>query len=154
MIRLVQIEGLPASHELYSPNSAYVDVQLKYIGNPATPFAAVQKPPRLDICLQEVYYFIISVQQMMSHSVEFQINTFDEEYRRFVSGLVEVNLYEEMGEDILSGSEVVFVKDILEPFKVTFNPFCTTGIFLYLLKTLENCRFSDIFRGYRKRPVT
>ena len=34
-----------------------------------------------------------------------------------------------------------------------FNPFYTTGIFLYPLKTLENERFSDVFRGYRKKPV-
>ena len=28
-----------------------------------------------------------------------------------------------------------------------------TGLFLYSQKTTENQRFSDIFRGYRKRPV-
>ena len=30
----------------------------------------------------------------------------------------------------------------------------STGLFLYLLKTSENQRFYDIFRGYGKRPVT
>ena len=33
------------------------------------------------------------------------------------------------------------------------NPFDATGLFLYHLKTLENQSFSDVFRGYRKRPV-
>ena len=36
----------------------------------------------------------------------------------------------------------------------SFNPFHTTGLFRYPLKTSENQRFPDIFRGYRKRPVT
>ena len=34
-----------------------------------------------------------------------------------------------------------------------FNPFHATDLFLYLLKTSENQRFCDIFRGYRKRSV-
>ena len=34
------------------------------------------------------------------------------------------------------------------------NLFHATGLFLYPLKTSENQRFLDIFRGYRKRPVT
>ena len=54
MVRLVQIEGLPVSQELYSPHSAYVDVQLKYTGSPNSISQEVQKPPRLDICLQQV----------------------------------------------------------------------------------------------------
>ena len=33
------------------------------------------------------------------------------------------------------------------------NPFHATGVFLYPLKTSENGRSSDVFRGYRKRPV-
>ena len=33
------------------------------------------------------------------------------------------------------------------------NPFCTTGLFLYPLKTSEKFWFFDMFRGYRKRPV-
>ena len=33
------------------------------------------------------------------------------------------------------------------------NPYHATGPFLYSLKTLENLCFSDVFRGYRKRPV-
>ena len=32
-------------------------------------------------------------------------------------------------------------------------PFYTTGLFLYPLKAWESLRFSDVFRGYRKRPV-
>ena len=31
------------------------------------------------------------------------------------------------------------------------NPFHTIVLFLYPLKTSENLRFSDVFRGYRKR---
>lgn len=121
MVRLVQIEGMPASQELYCPNSAYVDVGLKYTGNPETKQPKNQKPPRLDICLQQVYYFIISTEQMLSHSLEFRINTFDEHFRRYVCGVVEVKLSEEMGEDIFSGNEVVFVEEILEPFQVMYN---------------------------------
>ena len=113
MVRLVQIEGLPVSQEIYNPNSAYVDVQLKYTGKSTEDLQ--QQPPRLDICLQQVYYFIITQSQMMAHSLEFRINTFDDEFRRRVSGLVEVNLSEEMGDDILSGAEVVFVKEIQLP---------------------------------------
>ena len=35
------------------------------------------------------------------------------------------------------------------------NPFHATGLFRYSLKTSknQNQRFSDVFRGYRKRPV-
>ena len=33
------------------------------------------------------------------------------------------------------------------------NPFHATGLFLYLLKILENLWFSHIFKGYSKRPV-
>ena len=36
---------------------------------------------------------------------------------------------------------------------IVINPFYATGLFLYPLKTSENQRFSDVFRGYRKRPV-
>ena len=40
-------------------------------------------------------------------------------------------------------------------FRSTFsNPFHATGLFLYPRKTSENQRFSDFFRGYRKRLVT
>ena len=34
-----------------------------------------------------------------------------------------------------------------------FNPFHVTGLLRYPLKTSENQRFSDVFRGYWKRPV-
>ena len=34
------------------------------------------------------------------------------------------------------------------------NPFHSTGLFLHPLKTSENQRFSDVFRGYRKQKVT
>ena len=34
------------------------------------------------------------------------------------------------------------------------NPFHATGLFLFPLKTSENQRFSNILRGYRKRPVS
>ena len=35
--------------------------------------------------------------------------------------------------------------------KIIVNPFHATDLFLYPLKTSENQRFSDAFRGYRKR---
>ena len=34
------------------------------------------------------------------------------------------------------------------------NPFHTTCLFLYPLKTSENLQFPDVLRGYRKTPVT
>ena len=34
------------------------------------------------------------------------------------------------------------------------NPVHVTGLSLYPLKTSENLWFSDVFRGYRKKPVT
>ena len=34
-----------------------------------------------------------------------------------------------------------------------FIPFHTTGLFPYLLETPKNLWFSDVFRGYRERPV-
>ena len=36
---------------------------------------------------------------------------------------------------------------------VDFNPFRATGLFLFLLKTYENERVSDVFRGCRKISV-
>ena len=33
-------------------------------------------------------------------------------------------------------------------------PYHVTGLFLYPLKTSQNLGFSDVFRGYKKRPVT
>ena len=37
-------------------------------------------------------------------------------------------------------------------FPGTLDSFYATGLFLYPLKTLENQKFSDVLRGY-KRPV-
>ena len=37
--------------------------------------------------------------------------------------------------------------------RISVNPFHATGLFLYTLKTSENQMFTDVFRGYRKRPV-
>ena len=42
---------------------------------------------------------------------------------------------------------------IREKRKPYINPFHTTGLFLYSLKTSENLWFSDVSRGFRKRPV-
>ena len=33
-----------------------------------------------------------------------------------------------------------------------FHPFHVTGLFLYPLKMLENFWFTDVFKGYKKRP--
>ena len=40
-------------------------------------------------------------------------------------------------------------KYILLPLLVLLNPFHVNAPFLYPLKTAENQRFSDIFRGYK-----
>ena len=37
--------------------------------------------------------------------------------------------------------------------RLLLNPFHAIALFLYSLKTPGNKRFSDVFRGYRKRPV-
>ena len=34
-----------------------------------------------------------------------------------------------------------------------FNLFCTTGFFLFPIETLENQKFSNTLRGYRKKPM-
>lgn len=151
MVRLVQIEGMPVSHDLYTSNSAYVDVQLKYTGNPDCGGTEVQRPPRLDICLQQVYYFIITKEQMMSHSLEFQVNTFDDQFRRYVSGMVEVNLREEMGDDILSGAEVVFVKEILEPMRVGRS---TKGMLSHNKETVFYSPFKSILCNSKEGVLT
>ena len=38
--------------------------------------------------------------------------------------------------------------------EIFLHPFHATDFFVYRLKTQENLWFSDVFRGYRKRPVT
>ena len=37
--------------------------------------------------------------------------------------------------------------------QLKLNPFHANNLFLYHLKTSENQRFSDVFRGYKGRPV-
>ena len=37
--------------------------------------------------------------------------------------------------------------------KNTINPFHATDLFLYSLKTSENWRFSDVFKGYRNKTI-
>ena len=34
-----------------------------------------------------------------------------------------------------------------------FNLFCTNGFFLFPMETLENQKFSDTLREYRKKPM-
>ena len=43
--------------------------------------------------------------------------------------------------------------DLEEEITHLFNPFHATNLFWYLLKTSENQRFSDVFRGHQKRSV-
>ena len=42
---------------------------------------------------------------------------------------------------------------LLKPFLLV-NTFHVTGLFLHALKKSESLWFSDVYRGYRKRPVT
>ena len=37
--------------------------------------------------------------------------------------------------------------------RFVFNPFNSAGLFLHPEETSEKQRLSDVFRGYRKRPV-
>ena len=48
---------------------------------------------------------------------------------------------------------VSFVLAYYEQFLLEINAFHANGLLLYLLKTSENLRFSDVFKGYQKRPV-
>ena len=41
----------------------------------------------------------------------------------------------------------------LKTFNLLIDPFHATGLFLYPLKILENVWFSNVFSGYRKKPV-
>ena len=49
-------------------------------------------------------------------------------------------------------SQPVIKVILLHPQQI-FNPFHTTVLFLYPLKTSENKRFAYVFNGYGKRPV-
>ena len=50
-------------------------------------------------------------------------------------------------------TEYFFSFDIFwKLFEFTINLFHAAGLFLYPVQTSENKRFSDAFRGYRKRP--
>ena len=111
MVRLVQMEGFSAGEDIYNADSAYVDVLLKHIG--MTTDTNSDNPPRLDIALQQVYYFIISQDQLFSYKLVFKVNTFDQSFRRTVSGEVEVNLFEELGKHIFTGNEVILSREIL-----------------------------------------
>ena len=46
---------------------------------------------------------------------------------------------------------LMFVRESLFEY---FNPFCASVLFHYLMNTSENNRFSEVFRGYRKRLMT
>ena len=47
----------------------------------------------------------------------------------------------------------VFHRKIVTKNLAKLNPFHVTCLFLYSLKTSENCSFFDVFRRYRKRSV-
>ena len=50
--------------------------------------------------------------------------------------------------------ELQFLRKSLSKWIYAVNLFHVTGLILYPLKTSENQRFSDVIRGYRRRPVT
>ncbi len=121
MVRLVQMEGFSAGENIYNADSAYVDVQLKHIGNAKD--IASDSPPKLDIALQQVYYFIMSQHQLFSYKLYFKVNTFDESFRRSVSGEVQVNLFEELGRHIFTGNEIMLSKKIMPVPQVSYTFF-------------------------------
>ena len=49
--------------------------------------------------------------------------------------------------------EILILYRVLWNWLTLINRFHAIGLFLHPLKTSENQRFSDVFRGYRKRPV-
>ena len=54
-----------------------------------------------------------------------------------------------ISQEFIETSEFIFQNTS----KRLLNPFHVTGLFLYSLKTSEYLRFSDVFKGYRKRQV-
>ena len=61
--------------------------------------------------------------------------------------------HKETKQFIYKGNQLTVFYMMTALFINSFNPFHATNLFLYPLKTSENLRFSDVFRGYRKRPV-
>ena len=66
--------------------------------------------------------------------------------------------YAEAFGDFLKEQQKFFLKFISALFLVCisfllFDAFYATDLSLYPMKTSENLSFSDVFRGYRKRPV-
>ena len=49
--------------------------------------------------------------------------------------------------------KIFSVFQFLHNMKMLVNPFHATRLFRYALKTSENLKFSDVFRGYRNGPV-
>ena len=58
----------------------------------------------------------------------------------------------QIGEFMETLRKTRLAKTLLE-FDSSINSLRTTGLFLYPLKTSKNLWFSDIFLGYRKRPL-
>ena len=110
MVRLIHLEGFTSGDSIYNADSAYVDVLLTQIGTKGK--GKGENPPKLDLALQQVYYFIISQDQLFSYKLVFKVNTFDESFRRTVSGEVEVDLFDELKKHIFTGTEVILSKDI------------------------------------------
>ena len=134
MVRLIQLEGFSSSDNIYHADSAYVDVLLKHIGSKSKKQA--DNPPKLDIALQQVYYFIISQDQLFSYKLVFKVNTFDESFRRTVSGEVEVDLFEELKKHIFTGAEVILSKDIQPASNRVICVFLLHRHMLYLISNL------------------
>ena len=110
MVRLIHLEGFSCGDSVYNADSAYVDVLLTQIGTKGK--GTADNPPKLDLALQQVYYFIISQDQLFSYKLVFKVNTFDESFRRTVSGEVEIDLFDELKKHIFTGAEVILSKDI------------------------------------------
>ena len=76
-----------------------------------------------------------------------------ESLKKMQQDLEEVRLFFIVRKSNLWLALVPVMKLIFGVLYSAFNPFHTTGLFLYPLKTSGNQMFSDVFRGYRKRPV-
>ena len=61
------------------------------------------------------------------------------------------NIDKDEGESEKDGKQVSNLPSL---FFYDLNPFHATDLFWYFLKTSENQRFSDVFRGYQRRSVT
>ena len=94
-----------------------------------------------------------------STALEFYMISFNTEWAKLFSCIKLGLIFKKKLFRLLTGFHIISYKDrrqilflVLNELK-PINPSHATNLFWYPLKTLENRRFSDVFRGYQKRLV-